>query len=213
MFLMKILKSKIAVAILIGYALLFFIPELMQFIHLSPELTIDWEGFTEEWYRTLVDIGKLLLGFILINIFWENYKKLELASEKNAIRTIKHNKWRVYCSETNTALVNLKESITNNNRVEFQKARESISKHLTLLTFLSDSTPREIKSEVISRIDALILDFNRGPRLALEHILKSISEGTIIPGRHLSQDDQDCFQKSENYFSDVELSFGELIEP
>jgi hypothetical protein len=204
---MQIFKSREARIILTVYVLLLLLPKATSMIGWTPSIEFDWEGFYLGWYQTLIDIGKLLFGFALVNIIWENYKKHLQENEKKVRFDRFRDNWQKQCGAVLADLEELLESIQTNDRKRYERTKMSFFRQQTLLSYLAATGHANMDSCVNNHQDALIIDFSKTISGSVDAILKSLDGGSLIPGRQISLEDQSNIQKLKSYLLEVSTEF------
>lgn len=200
---MSIFRKREVIVILVSFVILWFLPSALQIMGLSPKLKIDWEGFNEEWFKFLADIGKLFFSFFLINIIWEKHKKENLESEKKKKLLGLLSSWKDSAIKTNTSLKILIENIDHNNRHSYEKVRINIIRNQATLSLLS-SMILDFSDEIIDvKLQGIISNYNHSVNPHFIELLNSMAEGKMIPGRKISESDQERLKELQTYFSEV----------
>lgn len=142
------------------------------------EITIDNVLFANEYYKTIIDIGKILFGFWLANILLQNMQTKELV-------TFYMPQWEEQISRLIKALILLK-TVPGDSNVNLKELTEQLRDSDMKLRYLADIILGHPYKKRLGKLGIYSFEYERYFHVHIETILESLAGGEIIKLRPLS---------------------------
>lgn len=166
----------VSLFIIIGVVALSWIP-----IFWPNSIKIDKPKFAISYYKTLVDIGKILFGFWLANILLKSVRENQLINHYQ-------NEWENVTKILHKSITDLLKVSEVMSKKYVDDLEENIRNSHVKLDYLADIVSVRLSNYDIGDFGSFVYKYKNEMKKHVQKILMSFDNGEILPLKHLDKD-------------------------